>query len=62
MLQAGLIDELIIYIAPTLMGNLARPLFNLPFNQMNERLHLDIQDIRAVGQDWRVTATVKEKV
>ena len=58
MLNAGLIDELIVYMAPTLMGNLARPLFHLPFNQMDERLHLDIQDIRAVGNDWRIRAKI----
>lgn len=59
MLSAGLIDELVIYVAPTLMGHLARPLFHLPFDQMDERLQLDIQDIRAVGQDWRIQATLK---
>jgi diaminohydroxyphosphoribosylaminopyrimidine deaminase/5-amino-6-(5-phosphoribosylamino)uracil reductase len=56
MLSAGLIDEFIIYLAPTLLGHLARPLFHLPLQQMSERLFLTIDDIRAVGQDWRISA------
>jgi len=57
MLQAGYIDELIIYMAPHLMGSEARGLFNLPgLNTMSERIHLSVQDIRAVGKDFRITA------
>jgi diaminohydroxyphosphoribosylaminopyrimidine deaminase/5-amino-6-(5-phosphoribosylamino)uracil reductase len=59
MLKAGLIDELIIYMAPHLMGNAARGLFNLPWiNSMEQKIGLDISDIRPVGKDWRITATV----
>lgn len=63
MLQAGLIDEVIIYMAPHLMGDAARGLFHLPgLQQMDQRIGLDIQDIRAVGQDWRITARVVSSV
>lgn len=55
--RKGLLDELIIYMAPKLMGSLARPLFDLPFDTMSSALALKIKDIRAVGQDWRITAT-----
>lgn len=56
-LQAGLVDELVIYMAPHLMGHQARGLFHLPgLDQMPERIELDIKDMRAVGQDWRITA------
>jgi len=59
MLQAQLIDELIIYMSPTLMGNNARGLFHLPhLEQLDQRIHLDIQDVRAVGNDWRIRAQV----
>ncbi len=54
---AGLVDELIIYMAPTLMGSDARPLLALPLAQMSEQRPLTIADIRAVGNDWRITAT-----
>lgn len=56
--QQGLVDEMIIYIAPKLLGSKARPLFDLPLDTMAAQLGLCIQDIRAVGQDWRVIATI----
>lgn len=58
-LRAGLIDELIVYLAPHLMGDQARGLFHLPgLETMGERIGLEIRDIRAVGKDWRITAVV----
>lgn len=61
MLQAGLIDELIIYMAPVLMGNDARGLFALPgLDAMKDKIELDIIDQRLVGQDIRITAKVKQ--
>lgn len=57
LLQAGLVDELIIYMAPTLMGSLAKPLAHLPFEAMADKLNLTISDVRKVGQDWRFTAS-----
>ncbi len=57
MLQAGLIDELVIYLAPHLMGDRARGLFHLPgLESMEQRVPLKIREIRAVGEDWRITA------
>jgi len=57
MLRAGLIDELVIYMAPILMGNKARGLFNLPdIERMNQHIPLSIVETRAVGCDWRITA------
>lgn len=59
LLQAGLIDELVIYMAPHLMGDAARGLFALPgLEQMAQRINLSISDVRAVGDDWRITARV----
>lgn len=58
LLKAQLIDELIFYVAPKLMGNDARAVFNLPgMTQMAQNIDLQITDIRAVGKDWRITAT-----
>lgn len=57
LLKAGLIDELVIYMAPKLMGNNAKGLFHLPaLKKMSECIDLTISDIRAVGCDWRITA------
>ena len=56
-LRAGIIDELVVYMAPLLMGNGARGLFHLPgLETMAQRIALQIEDIRAVGQDWRIRA------
>jgi len=58
MLEAGLIDELIIYMAPLLMGDAARPLFKLPhLATMQDRIDLELCEVRSVGKDLRVIAT-----
>lgn len=54
--RAGLVDELIVYMAPRLLGSQARPLMQLPFESMSEAMDVDIVDMRAIGQDWRITA------
>lgn len=56
-LQAGLVDEFVIYMAPKLLGSSARPLLSLPFDCMKEQVALDLVDIRQVGDDIRITAT-----
>ncbi len=56
LLAAGLVDEIVVYMAPHLMGSDARDLFHLPLAAMSERVDLEIRDIRAVGRDWRITA------
>ena len=54
--RAGLIDEYVIYMAPVLLGSSARPLLDLPLDRMAERLALRIDEITAVGEDWRICA------
>jgi diaminohydroxyphosphoribosylaminopyrimidine deaminase/5-amino-6-(5-phosphoribosylamino)uracil reductase len=56
LLQAGLLDELIIYMAPALLGDRARPLLDLPLDTMAEKVQLQLEDVRKVGADWRFTA------
>ena len=58
LLKAGLIDELVIYMAPKIMGDMARGVFHLPgMETMAQNISLHITDMRAIGQDWRITAT-----
>ncbi|WP_275547595.1 bifunctional diaminohydroxyphosphoribosylaminopyrimidine deaminase/5-amino-6-(5-phosphoribosylamino)uracil reductase RibD [Pseudomonas sp. Marseille-Q0931] len=57
--RAGLVDEYRIFVAPKLLGSSARPLFELPLDHMAEATELRILDIRAVGEDWQVTAVPK---
>jgi diaminohydroxyphosphoribosylaminopyrimidine deaminase/5-amino-6-(5-phosphoribosylamino)uracil reductase len=56
-IRDGLVDELIVYMAPILLGSNARPLLQLPFETMDQRIKLDITEMRNIGQDWRITAT-----
>jgi len=59
-LQAGLVDELVIYMAPKLLGHTARPLMALPgMEHMVDQVKLSIQDVRSVGDDWRINAIVR---
>jgi diaminohydroxyphosphoribosylaminopyrimidine deaminase/5-amino-6-(5-phosphoribosylamino)uracil reductase len=62
-LRAGLADEIVIYMAPKLMGDGARGLFHLPgLTAMADAVDLEIQDVRAVGNDWRITVKVSSRV
>ncbi len=63
MLDAGLVDEMQLFVAPTLLGGDARPLFQLAgIETMAHQRGLEILDIRAVGQDWRITARPRRRV
>jgi len=63
LLADRLIDELVIYLAPHLMGDAARGLFAVPgLRHMAQRIALSIQDIRAVGRDLRMTARLTDQV
>jgi diaminohydroxyphosphoribosylaminopyrimidine deaminase/5-amino-6-(5-phosphoribosylamino)uracil reductase len=58
LLESKLVDELVIYLAPHIMGHDARGMFRLPaLENMADRISLNISDVRAVGKDWRITAT-----
>jgi diaminohydroxyphosphoribosylaminopyrimidine deaminase/5-amino-6-(5-phosphoribosylamino)uracil reductase len=54
--RMGLVDEFQIFVAGKFMGSSARPLLDLPLAQMNEAFELNIIEMRAVGNDWRVIA------
>lgn len=57
LLRAGLVDELVLYLAPCLLGDAARGLFDLPaLAELSERRTLAIRDMRQVGADLRIIA------
>jgi len=57
LLSQQLVDEIVVYIAPHIMGDSAKGLFHLPeLQKMYQRIDLEIEDIRAIGKDWRITA------
>ncbi|WP_058961444.1 bifunctional diaminohydroxyphosphoribosylaminopyrimidine deaminase/5-amino-6-(5-phosphoribosylamino)uracil reductase RibD [Type-E symbiont of Plautia stali] len=58
LLQAGLVDELIVYVAPKLLGNAARGLCELPgLERLSDAPELKFSDVRKVGADLRLTLT-----
>jgi len=58
-LKAGLIDELIIYQAPVLLGSTARPMLTLPLEAMADKKRLNIIDRRQIGEDQRFIARIE---
>ncbi len=55
LLEAGLADELLLYVAPLLLGDHARPLLRLPpLAEMAARWRLRVLEQRTVGTDWRL--------
>ena len=58
-LQAGLTDHLVVFMAPKLLGNKAKGLFDLPLDKMAQAYDLDIKQISQVGCDWRIDAAPK---
>jgi diaminohydroxyphosphoribosylaminopyrimidine deaminase/5-amino-6-(5-phosphoribosylamino)uracil reductase len=55
LLAAGLVDELVLYLAPTLLGPDARPLAQLPpLARLADRPAWRIHDLRAIGPDARI--------
>ncbi len=60
LLKAGLVDELVLYLAPQLLGDVARGLADVgELTQLEQRVELAWQDVRHVGNDIRITARVK---
>ena len=55
--REALFDELIVYLAPTLLGADARGLLDLPFERMDQQVRLQWKDLRRVGADLRLTLT-----
>ena len=58
-IKQGLAQELVVYCAPTLLGSSARPLVSLELEQMSEQIRGQWQDIRMVGDDLRLTLSLK---
>lgn len=62
LIAAGLVDELVLYLGPHLMGSAARGLAALPHLQrMSQRLPWRLIDERRVGPDLRLTAVPGER-
>ncbi|OUR86163.1 riboflavin biosynthesis protein RibD [Marinomonas sp. 42_23_T18] len=54
-LQEGLVDEVVVYMAPKLLGSNARPLMQLPLASMSEAVDLEMVNLRQIGKDLKLT-------
>ena len=59
LLENRLVDELVIYQSPHIMGSETQRMFATPtLQQLSDRLHLDIFDRRGIGEDTRLSARI----
>ena len=59
MIQAGLVDELVVYVGAKLLGSDALPLLQLAgLREMKEHIGLELVDVCMIGGDCRITARV----
>ena len=62
LLQAGLVDELVLYMAPQLLGDMARGMAQLAeLTSLDQRVKLKWLDVRQIGQDLRILASVQRR-
>jgi len=60
LLQADLVDELLVYLAPRILGDTARGMFHLPeLTDLTQSRALELRDVCTIGGDLRVMARVK---
>jgi diaminohydroxyphosphoribosylaminopyrimidine deaminase/5-amino-6-(5-phosphoribosylamino)uracil reductase len=53
LLQAGVVDEVVLYQAPLLLGDAARGMAGFALDDLSRARRFVVQDQRAVGADWR---------
>jgi diaminohydroxyphosphoribosylaminopyrimidine deaminase / 5-amino-6-(5-phosphoribosylamino)uracil reductase len=56
LLRAGVVDEIVLYMAPLILGDTAQALFAMPgFENLEAALRPKVVETRAVGADLRIT-------
>ncbi len=59
LLAAGLVDELLIYLAPALLGDAARAMFHLPeIADLADKRLVQFTEVQTIGKDLRILARV----
>jgi len=60
LLQAGVVDELLVYVAPSLIGDSGRGMFDLPeLKELSKATRLAIREVQRIGEDVRILARVE---
>jgi len=61
--KAGLVDELVVYQSPDIMGSSAQAMFNLPeMLKMSEKIRFEYQDLRKIGRDLKLTLVNSSRI
>lgn len=61
-LQAGIVDELIVYMAPSALGDDARGAFSMPtVTQLSDQVQLTYSQMETLGDDIKLTYVVKRE-
>jgi diaminohydroxyphosphoribosylaminopyrimidine deaminase / 5-amino-6-(5-phosphoribosylamino)uracil reductase len=59
LLQAGVVDELLVYLAPSVIGDSGRGMFSLPeLTELSRSTTLKIHEVERVGEDLRIVARI----
>jgi diaminohydroxyphosphoribosylaminopyrimidine deaminase/5-amino-6-(5-phosphoribosylamino)uracil reductase len=57
LLQAGVVDELLVYFAPRIIGDSGRAMFHLPeLTELSQTTALSIREVERIGEDLRILA------
>jgi len=60
LLREGCVDELLVYLAPSIIGDTGQGMFRLPeLGDLAQRIRLSIRDLDRVGEDMRVIARLQ---
>jgi len=60
LLRAGVVDELLLYFAPQLLGDVSRGMFDVgELTSLDQRVDLSVREVRRVGDDLRIVTRVK---
>jgi diaminohydroxyphosphoribosylaminopyrimidine deaminase/5-amino-6-(5-phosphoribosylamino)uracil reductase len=61
LLRAGVVDDLIVYLAPHLLGDSARGMFDLgELTALEQRVEFTIRDLRRIGSDLRMVGRLTQ--
>jgi diaminohydroxyphosphoribosylaminopyrimidine deaminase/5-amino-6-(5-phosphoribosylamino)uracil reductase len=57
LLNSGLVNEIVAYVAPSILGSTAQAMFELePLASLQQRIKLHFEDVRRIGPDIRIIA------
>jgi diaminohydroxyphosphoribosylaminopyrimidine deaminase / 5-amino-6-(5-phosphoribosylamino)uracil reductase len=60
LLAAGVVDEIVFYVAPAILGDSAKGLFGLPeLHTLKDKIQLKFTDVRQIGTDIKINALIE---